>query len=57
MMMKQITIIYRKGGKKTEKKMTVSEFHHLLTSDKYVHYVRALRTLVGANIICWRCWI
>ena len=33
-MMKQITIIYRKGGKKIEKKMTVSEFHHLLTSDK-----------------------
>ena len=31
--------------------MTVSEFHHLLTSDKYVHYVRALRTLVGANIM------
>ena len=50
-MMKQITIIYRKGGKKIEKKMTVSEFHHLLTSDKYVHYVRALRTLVGANIM------
>ena len=49
--MKQITIIYRKGGKKIEKKMTVSEFHHLLTSDKYVHYVRALRTLVGANIM------
>lgn len=50
MNMKQITMRYRKGGKNIDKKMTVSEFHQLLTNNKYVRYVRALRAIVGVNI-------
>ena len=50
MNMKQITMRYRKGGKIIEKKMTVSDLHQLLTSDKYVRYVHALRAIVGVNI-------
>ena len=50
MNMKQITMRYRKNGKTKEKKMTVSEFHQLLTSNEYVRHVRALRTIVGASI-------
>ena len=48
--MKQITIRYRHGGKTIERMMTVSEFQQLLASDKYVRYVRALRTIVGTGI-------
>ena len=48
--MKKITMRYRKSGKTIEKKLTVSELHQLLSSDKYVRYVRALRTIVGVNI-------
>lgn len=48
--MKQITIRYRKSGKTIEKTMSVSEFHQLLTSEKYVRHVRALRAIVGTGI-------
>lgn len=48
--MKKITIRHRKSGKTTEKKITVSDLQQLLTSDKYVRYVRALRVLVGVSI-------
>ena len=50
MTMKQITMKYRQGGKERTRVLTISELHTLLTSDKYVRQVHALREAVGINL-------